>query len=149
MGPKPGRPLTDSPKDFLLQVRLDEKTKNDLDYCAKRTDSNRSIVVRKGIELVKENLDEGREMALREPDRKGNEKTFNKKYDVKQKEGGSVRHQGKQKRGLTPKSEFVGFRIAPDAIRKLDELAEAKETSRSEIVREGIEKVYKETKNNA
>lgn len=149
MGPKPGQRLTHSPKDFLLQIRIDEKTKNDLDYCARSTDSNRSIVVRKGIELVKENLDEGREMALREPDRKGSEKTFNKKHDVKQKEGGSVRHQGKQKRGLTPKSEFVGFRIAPDAIQKLDELAEAKETTRSEIVREGIEKVYKETKNNA
>lgn len=53
MGPKPGQKLTDKPKDFLLQVRLDQDTKNDLDTCVKALGIDRSKVVRKGIELVK------------------------------------------------------------------------------------------------
>lgn len=45
-----------------------------------------------------------------------------------------------------PKSEFVGVRLTPETVQKLDESAEAKRTNRSEIVREGIEKVYEEIK---
>lgn len=52
MGPKPGQRLTDKPKDFLLQVRLDAETKAVLDECAKRLDSTRSEIVRKGIQMV-------------------------------------------------------------------------------------------------
>lgn len=47
-----GRP-TDSRKDIKLQIRVDEKTLNDLDECAKELNSNRSEVVREGIKLVK------------------------------------------------------------------------------------------------
>lgn len=56
MGPKPGQKLTDNPKDFLLQVRLDAETKKDLDECVKETGENRSVVVRKGIQMVKKSI---------------------------------------------------------------------------------------------
>jgi len=53
MSPRTGRP-TDSKKDIKLQIRVDEKTLDDLDACAKKENSNRSDIVRKGIQLVKE-----------------------------------------------------------------------------------------------
>lgn len=56
MGPKPGQRLTDKPKDFLLQVRLDAETKKDLDECAEKLNLDRSKVVRQGIQLVKQSL---------------------------------------------------------------------------------------------
>ena len=56
MGPKPGQKLTDNPKDFLLQVRLDAETKKELDYCAEQLGSDRSKVVRMGIQLVKQSI---------------------------------------------------------------------------------------------
>lgn len=52
---KMGRP-TDSPKSIKLQIRVDEKTMQDLDQCAEKMKSNRSEVVRMGIALVKTNL---------------------------------------------------------------------------------------------
>ena len=58
MGPKPGQRLTDNPKDFLLQVRLDAETKKDLDECAEKLNLDRSKVVRKGIQMVKKSLAE-------------------------------------------------------------------------------------------
>lgn len=54
MSPRTGRP-TDSKKDFKLQIRVDQETLDKLDECAKRDNSNRSEVVRKGIELVEKN----------------------------------------------------------------------------------------------
>ena len=53
---KMGRP-TDSLKDFLLQVRLDTETKQELDSCVKAYNSSRSEIVRQGIQLVKLKLD--------------------------------------------------------------------------------------------
>lgn len=58
MGPKPGQRLTDNPKDFLLQVRLDAETKKDLDECAEKLKLDRSKVVRMGIQMVKKSLAE-------------------------------------------------------------------------------------------
>ena len=49
-GLKKGTKLTDNPKDYVLRVRLDEKTLNMLDACCKTKGLNRSEVVRKGIE---------------------------------------------------------------------------------------------------
>ena len=54
--PKMGRP-TDSRKDIKLQIRVDEKTLNDLDECAKKENTTRSDIVRKGISLVKTEID--------------------------------------------------------------------------------------------
>ena len=39
-------------KDFLLQVRIDQETKEQLDKCVKKRGSTRSEVVREGIKRV-------------------------------------------------------------------------------------------------
>ncbi|MBR2664838.1 MAG: CopG family transcriptional regulator [Clostridia bacterium] len=45
-----------------------------------------------------------------------------------------------------PKAGRVGVRLDMDTVRKLDELVISQQTTRSEIVRQGIEKVYDEKK---
>lgn len=55
MSRKIGRP-TDSPKNVKLQIRVDDETLKKLDDYAKRLQSTRSGIVRKGIELVGETL---------------------------------------------------------------------------------------------
>lgn len=57
MSPRTGRPPSENPKDKRLQVRVDEQTINILDDCAKKANTNRSEIVREGIELVKKKLD--------------------------------------------------------------------------------------------
>ncbi len=47
-----------------------------------------------------------------------------------------------------PKGDFVGVRLDKSTIDKLDEAAKVKKTTRSEVVREGIEKVYSDIKKN-
>ena len=54
-GKKLGRP-TDSPKDIKLQIRVDRQTLNDLDECAITFDTNRSDIVRKGIQRIKADI---------------------------------------------------------------------------------------------
>ena len=49
---KMGRPITEHPKDKLLQVRLDKETLDKLDYCANIQDVSRSSIVRNGIDKV-------------------------------------------------------------------------------------------------
>lgn len=58
VGPKLGQKLTEKPKDFMLRVRLDTETLNDLDDCAIKLKIDRSKVVRRGIRLVKKSLEE-------------------------------------------------------------------------------------------
>lgn len=58
LGPKLGQKLTEKPKDFMLRVRLDAETLNDLDDCATKLKIDRSKVVRRGIRLVKKSLEE-------------------------------------------------------------------------------------------
>jgi hypothetical protein len=51
---KLGRPVSDDgPKDKLLQVRMDEKTLEELDWCVTELDTTRSKAVRMGISLLK------------------------------------------------------------------------------------------------
>lgn len=45
-----------------------------------------------------------------------------------------------------PKGEFVGVRLDKETIEKLEEAAETKKETRSSIIREGIELVYKAIK---
>jgi hypothetical protein len=52
---KPG-PKPEHPKNFTLRVRVDEITLNKLDNCVKKANSNRSDVVRQGIDLMDEKL---------------------------------------------------------------------------------------------
>lgn len=52
MSPRTGRPPMENAKDFLLQVRIDQETKEQLDKCVKKRGSTRSEVVREGIKRV-------------------------------------------------------------------------------------------------
>lgn len=52
MSPREGRPKSENPKDIRIQIRLDRYTLEKLDRCVKRENSNRSAVIRKGIDLV-------------------------------------------------------------------------------------------------
>lgn len=53
---KIGRPLSENPKNERLQIRVDKDTIALLDDCAKKSGTNRSDVVRKGIERIAEDL---------------------------------------------------------------------------------------------
>lgn len=54
---KMGRP-TDSPKDYMLRVRLDEKTLKKLDECASIMETSRSHAVRIAINRLEEYVKE-------------------------------------------------------------------------------------------
>lgn len=51
MSPKMGQKITDNPKDKRVEIRLDNETLEKLDYLATEEDSDRSKVIRKGIEI--------------------------------------------------------------------------------------------------
>lgn len=46
---KKGRPFSENSKDYMLRVRLDNKTLEELDKCCKVDNASRSEVVRRGI----------------------------------------------------------------------------------------------------
>ena len=46
---KKGTKLTDNPKEYMLRVRMDKKTLEQLDDCCKTKSLSRSEVVREGI----------------------------------------------------------------------------------------------------
>lgn len=46
---KKGTKLTDNPKDYMLRVRMDKQTLEQLDDCCKVNNLSRSEVVRVGI----------------------------------------------------------------------------------------------------
>lgn len=56
MSPRTGRPKSDNPKDIQLKVRADKQTVDDLDFCCKESNLNRSEVIRLGIRKVKDDL---------------------------------------------------------------------------------------------
>jgi len=47
---KKGRPVSETPKDYMLRVRMDEQTLQQLDECCEAENLSRSEVVRKGIQ---------------------------------------------------------------------------------------------------
>ena len=47
---KKGRPDSQNPKDYMLRVRMDEQTLQQLDECCEAENLSRSEVVRKGIQ---------------------------------------------------------------------------------------------------
>lgn len=51
MSPKMGQKLTDNPKDKLIQIRMDKETVDKLDYLVTEQNSDRSKIIRKGIEI--------------------------------------------------------------------------------------------------
>nr|DAL98296.1 MAG TPA: hypothetical protein [Caudoviricetes sp.] len=56
MGIHKGTKLTDNPKDYMLRVRMDKETLQELDECCKAESISRSEVVRKGIKEQYEKL---------------------------------------------------------------------------------------------
>lgn len=47
---KKGRPVSENPKDYMLRVRMDEQTLQQLDERCEAENLSRSEVVRKGIQ---------------------------------------------------------------------------------------------------
>lgn len=47
---KKGRPVSENPKDYMLRVRMNEQTLQQLDECCEAENLSRSEVVRKGIQ---------------------------------------------------------------------------------------------------
>lgn len=51
MSPKKGQKITDRPKETVIRARVDSETLGKLDYLVKREKSDRSKIIRKGIEI--------------------------------------------------------------------------------------------------
>lgn len=51
MSPLKGQKLTDKPKDKLIQIRMDKETVDKLDCLVAEQGSDRSKIIRQGIEL--------------------------------------------------------------------------------------------------
>lgn len=58
MSPLKGQKIKDKPKNKLLQVRVDNETMEKLDYLVSEQGTDKSKVVRKGIEIQYEELKE-------------------------------------------------------------------------------------------
>lgn len=56
MSPKKGQKLTDNPKDTMIRVRMDKETVDKLDYLATEQGSDRSKIIRQGIEMQYESV---------------------------------------------------------------------------------------------
>ena len=56
MSPRTGRPKSENPKDTVIRVRLDKETVEDLKECTETLQMNTSAIVRKGISLVKSQI---------------------------------------------------------------------------------------------
>nr|DAG53572.1 MAG TPA: NikA, BACTERIAL CONJUGATION, RELAXASE, DNA [Caudoviricetes sp.] len=57
MSPTLGRPKSESPKDTMLRVRLDEEYCKKLNRCAEKLSLSKSEIVRKGIDLVEKSIE--------------------------------------------------------------------------------------------
>lgn len=51
VSPRVGQKLTDNPKDKRIQIRMDKETINKLDYLVSEQNSDRSKIIRQGIEI--------------------------------------------------------------------------------------------------
>ena len=55
MTPKLGQKIKDNPKDITIRARVDSDTVAKLDYLVEKQGSDRSKIIRKGIEIQYEN----------------------------------------------------------------------------------------------
>lgn len=51
MSPKIGQKITDNPKDTMIRVRMDKDTVEKLDHLVNKQNSDRSKIIRRGIEI--------------------------------------------------------------------------------------------------
>lgn len=56
MSPKTGQKLTENPKDVTVRARMDKETVDKLDFLVENENSDRSKVIRKGIEIQYESV---------------------------------------------------------------------------------------------
>ena len=56
MSQKTGRPKSETPKDTMQRVRLDESYCQKLEQCAAKLNLSKSDVVRRGIDLVEKSI---------------------------------------------------------------------------------------------
>lgn len=61
MSPRTGRPVIGKPKNISLRFLIDEDDAKALEECAERLQITKSEVVRKGIQKVRQELDEKKE----------------------------------------------------------------------------------------
>lgn len=61
MSPLKGQKIKENPKDTRIQIRLDRQTVEKLDSIVKEHSSDRSKVIRKGIEIQYEQLETKKE----------------------------------------------------------------------------------------
>ena len=51
MSPKMGQKLTDNPKDKRIEIRMDKETVRKMDWLVSEQNSDRSKIIRQGIEI--------------------------------------------------------------------------------------------------
>lgn len=51
MSPKMGQKLTDNPKNKRIEIRIDKETVEKLDFLVAEQNSDRSKIIRQGIEI--------------------------------------------------------------------------------------------------
>lgn len=56
MSPLKGQKITDNPKDTMIRVRMDKETVDKLDCLVTKEKTDRSKIIRKGIEMQYEQL---------------------------------------------------------------------------------------------
>lgn len=54
---KKGQKLTDNPKNIRVDLRLTKSEAEDLQYCVDKLKSNKTDVINRGIQKVKEEID--------------------------------------------------------------------------------------------
>ena len=54
---KKGQKLTDNPKNVSLNLRLTKQEAEDLQYCADKLETTRTDVINRGVQKVKQEID--------------------------------------------------------------------------------------------
>lgn len=53
MSPRTGRPKAENPKNIQIKFLADKETADDLNFCCKKLEKNKSDIIRMGIQKVK------------------------------------------------------------------------------------------------
>lgn len=56
MSPKMGQKIKDNPKNITVRARMDNETVEKMDYLVNEQNSNRSKIIRQGIEIQYEQI---------------------------------------------------------------------------------------------
>ena len=52
-----GRPKIENPKNIRLEIRLTQEQSDDLEYCARELNKNKTEVINLGIQKIKDELE--------------------------------------------------------------------------------------------